>query len=262
MAFSIRETARERRRMARGCARQVLNAGANRLTLVLAGIACVTVSFFSYFVVWIGSMALYASPVGERLGEEGFLFWCIMHLLILLLFWLLATPLWLGTYRMAICMVDGRRIDGKDFFRYVADARAYGRALGITARLILRWLPAVVGYVLMQAFWGSDLLGVLLLVLFVLTVVISLLWVGALGGFVTVALTDDGLSLRRARRLAARALAGERMCDFGFHLGMAWRMLVSLLLVGVPLMLHTLPASMLSAACYVRRRLARDDLYF
>lgn len=262
MAFSICETVRERRRAARGCARQVLNMGANRLTLVLAEIACTAVSFFSYFAVWIGAMALYASPAGERLGEGGFFAWCVMHILFLLLFWLLAAPLWLGTYRLAICMVDGREAGGKEFFRYVSSARAYGRALGISARLILRWLPAFVGYVLMQAFWGQDLLGVLLLVLFVLTVVISLLWVGELAGFVTIALSDNSFSLRGARRFAARALEGERMCDFGFHLGTAWRMLVSLLWVGVPLMLHTLPASMLSAACYVRRRLARDDLYF
>ncbi len=260
MAFSIHETPCERRRAARVCARQVLGIGANRLVLALAGIACATVSFLSFFAVWIGLMAFYALPIGESAEEGTFLAWCIMHLLILAVFWLLAMPLWLGMYRMAIRMVDGEAIDGKMFFHYVASADMYGRALGISARLILRWLPAFVGYLVMQAFFGYDLIGVLLVLLFAITLVLSILWVGGLGGFVTVALTEDMLSLDRARKISERIMDGERMCDFGFHLGMAWRMLCSLLLVGIPLMLHTLPESMLSAVCYVRRLSARDDI--
>jgi hypothetical protein len=201
-------------------------------------------------------------PIGESLGEGAVGFWCFMHLVMLLLFWLLAMPLWLGMYRMAIDMVDGNDGESKTFFRYVDSAESYGRALGISACLILRWLPAFVGYLVMRAFFANDLVGYLLILLFALTVILSLLWVGALGGFVTLALTNDELSLGRTRRFAAAILEGERMCDFAFHLGMAWRMLVSLAFAGIPLLLHTLPQTMLSAVCYVRRLSVRDDIDF
>lgn len=260
MTFSICETSRERRVAAREGARYVLGIGGNRLALVLAGIACAVVSFFSFFAVWVGSSALGMLPIGEILGAETFFGWCVMHLLILAVFWLLAMPLWLGMYRMAIFMVDGSEVNGKTFLYYVASADSYGRALGISVRLILRWLPAFVGYVVMRSFFDYDLVGLLLVVLFVSTLVFSLFLVGALGGFVTLAVSNDSMSMDRAKRTAAKILDGDRMCDFGFHLGMVWRILLSLLLAGVPLVLHTLPFTMLSAVCYVSRLSVRDDI--
>jgi hypothetical protein len=236
----------------------VLATGTNRLILVLSGIASVVVSFLTYYAVWFCMLAFRMLPGGKI--ADTFLAWFVMHLLILVLFWLLAMPLWLGTYRLAIRMVDGETVDGREFFHYVTGSDRYGRALGISARLIARWLPAFLGYVVMQAFFDYDLIGLLLVLLFVITILLSLLLVGGLGGFVTMALTEEHLSPDRAQKLAARILEGERMCDFGFHLDMAWRMLVSLALAGIPLMLHTLPASMLSAACYARRLAVRDDL--
>ena len=258
MAFSLHESPRSRRHAARACARQVLATGANRLILVLSGIASAVVSFLSYYAVWFGMMAFHTLPGGE--STDTFLAWLVMHLLILVLLWLLAMPLWLGMYRLAIRMVDGETVDGREFFYYVTSAARYGRALGISAQLIVRWLPAFLGYIVMQAFFDHDLIGLLLVLMFVITILLSLLLVGGLGGFVTMVLTEEHLSQDRAKRLAARILDGERMCDFGFHMDMAWRMLVSLALAGVPLLLPTLPASMLSAACYARRLAVRDDL--
>lgn len=260
LAFSIYESSRERRGAARDGARYVLGLGANRLILVLAGIACAAVSFLSFFVVWVGSAALQVLEVGNYSGNATFLGWCFMHLLFLAVFWLLAMPFWFGMYRLAIRMVDGDAVSAKTFFHYVASADAYGRALGISARLILCWLPAFFGYVVMQAFFAYDLIGYLLVLLFAMTLILSLLLAGALGGFVTIALTDDTISLERARRFSEKIIKDERMCDFGFHMGMAWRILLSLLPAGIPLMLHTLPMSMLSAVCYVRRLSVRDDL--
>ena len=258
MKLSICETPRERRRMARACAKQALETGSNRLALVLAGIAAATVSFLSFFAVWIASLALHSMPIGEALGEGTFAEWILMHLLILVVFWLLAMPLWFGTYRMAIAMVDGDAVDGATFFHYVASADAYRRALRLSAKMVLRWLPAFVGFLVMQAFFDYDLIGFLLVVAFAVTVVLSLLWIGKLGSFWTLTLGDDAVMTSYAKRLAIRHSSGERMCNLGFGLDTAWRILLSLLLVGLPLMLHTLPMAMLTAACYARRMTADD----
>jgi ABC-type protease/lipase transport system fused ATPase/permease subunit len=254
------ETPSERRRAAQACARQVLNTGNNRVTLVIAGIACAAVSFLSFFTVWSASLALYAMPIGEKLGEGSLASWLVMHLLVLVVFWLLAMPLWFGMYRMAIRMVDGDAVDGATFFHYVSSVGAYRRALRLSARMILRWLPAFVGFLVMLAFFSYDLIGVFLVVAFAITVLLSLLWIGKLGGLWTLALEDDRVMTKHAEKLAIRRSSGERMCNLGFGLDMAWRILLSLLFVGLPLMLHTLPMVMLSSACYAKRMVAGDGM--
>ena len=260
MTFSIRETPRERRTASRACARQVLGMGPNRLALVLAGIACATVSFLSFFLPQIGVSAVY-QWLGKSMDEMSFGAWCLLQLLTLFLFWILAMPLWLGMYRMAIDMMDGRA-NGKAFFHYAEGVRGYGRALAISARLIPRWLPAMVGYLVMITFFDLDLVGLLVVVAFAITLVLSVLWAGGLGGFVTLAVTNDEAPLYRIKKQSLRLLEGERIGDFCFHFGMVWRVLVSLAFAGLPLLLHTLPHAMLSSVCYVRRLSARDGVDF
>ncbi len=260
MNFYIQESPSERKKTARACALGVLHAGENRLALVLAGIASAVVSFVARFVTWALSLALYEMPFGEALEPYSFLVWLGSQLLTLALFWLFAMPLWLGMYYMAIRMTDGYSVGAEDFFRYIGDSGLYARALGISARLILRWFPALVGFLFMQLCFDFDFIGFLLVCFFAITLVLSILFASGLGGLVTAALSDDSLEIDKAKKIAAASLGGERMCVFRFHLGMACRMLLSLLPAGVVLMLHTLPMSMLSAVCYARRMAARGDI--
>ena len=255
MRIQLHESSKARRRAARARASEVLGLAENRITLVLACIASSVVSFAAYFAAWAFSLAVY-----ELSQKDSFGLWLFTQLLTIALLLLLAMPLWLGTYRLALRMVDVRSIGMEDYFYYIKTSDRYTRALGISARLLVCWLPAIVGFLVLQVFFAYDVIGLLLIGLFAVTVVISLVLVGKLCGFVTMAVADSSLSLAKASAKGRAVAAGEQMSTLRFHFGMAWRMLLSLLFVGVPLILHTLPSSMLAAACYIRRLAARDDL--
>lgn len=254
MSIRLKETPQERQKAARESAVAVLLVGDNRFALVLACLASGLMSFVSYFVAWAISLA-----IAEITGTQSFGLWLASQLLTILCFVLFAMPLWLGTYRMAMCLVDGQGVGTEDLFYYIGSKRLYTRALGVSLRLLWCWLPAIVGFLVVRLFFDFDFIGFLLVCMFAITLVLSMLFVSGLGGFVTLALTDESLSLDRARWQAASCMAHERMCVLRFELGMAWRVLLSLIPVGVPLLLHTLPESMLSAVCYSRRMAARAN---
>ncbi len=255
LRIRLHETSKMRRRAARARASEVLHLAENRATLVLACIASAVVSFAAYFVAWAFALA-----VSEFSQKDGFGLWLFTQLLTVALLLLLAMPLWLGTYRLALRMVDARPFGMEDYFYYIKNPEKYTRALGISARLLVRWIPAILGFWVLQLFFAYDLVGLLLIFFFAITVLLSLLLVGKLCGFVTAAVTDGSMSLDRAIKKGRAVAAGEQMSALRFHFGMAWRMLLSLLFAGVPLILHTLPVSMLASACYIRRLSARDDI--
>ena len=254
MELCIRETPCERKKAARESAMVVLRKGQNRLTLTLTALACLAVSFVCYFIVWAGSYVFYDSA-----GEGGsFLVWLSSEVILLVLLWLLAMPLWLGMYRMAHRMMLGERADKETFFAYIGSASMYGRALGISLKLLLRWLPVWVGYLALRLVFDYDIVGVLLVIFMAVTAVLSLTLVSGLCGFVTVAVADDGLGLGQAKERAQRLLLGERMQVLRYDFLMMIRLLLSLIPVGVPFLLQTLPLSMLCAVAYTERLSARE----
>lgn len=254
MGLRIWETPKERKTEARACALAVLRQEKNRLALVVAALACLTASFVCYFIVWAVSLALYGIA-GE---QASFLVWFASEILLLVLIWLLAMPLWLGMYRMAHRMVHGERADTEVFLAYIGSASMYGRALGISRRLFVRWLPVWVGYLAFRLFFSYDSVGVLLVLFMAVSAVLSVTFVSGLCGFVTLAVADDAIGLANAKGRAQEFLSGERMRVLRYDLRMLIRLILSLIPVGVPFLLQTLPLSMLCAAAYSERLMARS----
>ena len=248
MKLCIRETPSERERAARESAMAVLRLGQNRLALLVASLVCFAASFVCYFTVWAISLVCYEA-IGDR---ASFWIWLAMQILVLVLVWLLAMPLWLGMYRMAHRMMHGAAAGSRELFAYVTSAAMYGRALGISWRLLLRWIPAGLGYLVLQIFWDPEM-SILLTVFFALTVVLSLTFVSGLGGLVTASAADDSLTLRDASDKAQELLCGERMHVLRYDIGLTCRLIVSLIPVGVPFLLQTLPHAMLCSAAYCER---------
>ncbi len=254
MELRVRETPKERKETARECALAALRQGQNRLSLTVAALACLTVSFVCYFAIWAASLLLY-DVVGEK---ASFLAWFASQVLMLVLFWLLAMPLWLGMYRTVHRMIHGELADAETFFAYISSASMYGRALCISRRLFVRWLPVWIAYLAFQIFFDYDSVGVLPVVFMAVAAVLSLTFVSGIGGFVTLAVADDGLDVGDAVRKARELLSGERMRVLRYDLLMLIRLLLSLIPVGVPFLLQTLPYSMLYAAAYSERLSARE----
>lgn len=254
MELCVRETPRERKKAACESAMAVFRKGQNRLALLVAALACLTVSFVCYFIIWASSFIFY-----DLMGEQAsLLVWFDLELFMLVLVWLLAMPLWLGMYRMAHSMIHGETMVIENFFAYISSASMYGRALGISFRLFVRWLPAWCGYLALRLFFDYDSVGVLLVIFMVITVILSVTLSVGLCGFVTVAVADDGLGLAKAKERAQGLLLGERMHVLCYDLLMLVRLVLSLIPVGVPFLLQTLPLSMLCAAAYQERLSARE----
>ena len=158
MELRLLETPAERKEAARESALAVLRQGQNRLSLTVAALCCLVVSFVCYFAVWAASYVFY-DAVGEW---ASYLVWLASEVLTLVLLWLLAMPLWLGMYRMAHRMMHGEIADREVFLAYVGSASMYGRALGISRRLLVRWIPVWIAYLVFQIFFDYDRVGVLL----------------------------------------------------------------------------------------------------
>lgn len=259
MLFYIPESPKERKRNARQCAHTVFIQGENSVTLILAGLFCMALSFICYFLVWALFLALYETPLADIFDVHSVVAWLAFQILILVVFWLLAMPFWFGMYRMAIQMTRGERAGATDFFHYVIFGSLYGRALGLSACLFVRWLPALVGYFVLGLFFVLDFKGFLLVCFFVVTVFLSLTFVSGVGGFVTVALSDDVVSFSCARRMARVATVGERMCLLRWDAEMLFWLFISLFPAGIPLLIYMLPMSMLSAVSYFERLTHRNE---
>ena len=254
MELYLRETPKERKKAAYESALAVLSHGKNRVFLTVAALACIAVSFVCYFVLWAASLIFYDAAV----GNASFLVWFATEALFVLLLWLLAAPLWLGMYRMAHGMMCGKTTDMGDFFAYIGDARMYLRSLRMSWRLLVRWLPVWVGYLAFQMFFAYDIVGVLLVVFLMIASVLSLALVSGIGGFLTLAVSDDKMSLVDAAERSCELIAGERMRVLGYDLLMFLRLALSLVPIGIPFLLQMLPLSMLCAAAYSERLAARE----
>lgn len=254
MALCIRETPRERKKAAYESAMAVFRKGQNRLALLVAALACLAVSFVCYYIVWAASLIFY-----DLMGDQiSFLVWFGLELFMLVLIWLLAMPLWLGMYRMAHRMMHGETMVTENFLAYIRSASMYRRAIGISWRLLVRWLPVWGGYLAFRLFFDYDRIGVLLVIFMAIAVFLSLTLASGLCGFATVAVADDGLGLAEAKERAQGLLLGERMHVLCYDLLMLVRLVLSLIPVGVPFLLQTLPLSMLCAAAYQERLSARE----
>lgn len=240
-------------RTARRAARVILQSGDCRLRLVLAVIVCAAASFAVYFCAYVISVALYEMSFG---AEMALYIWFSQRLLTVVFFWLFAMPLWLGMFRMASRIADEGGAFFGDLVHYISGARLYARALGMSVRCLVCFVPAFVGYLVLSLFFARDFVGFLVVCFFVITVLLSLVFLSGRFGFWQAAM-DERLSLKKAAALATTRMAGERMRTLGFLLSTLGRMLISLIPVGVPLMLHTLPSSMLSAICYAEQLAAR-----
>lgn len=242
----------ERRKFARATARRVLGEGENRLILILAGILCVTVSFVACYLFRV---LLFL----EMENEYAVLF---SGGAVMLAGWIfLAAPVWLGMYRMAVCMICGVPVGLTDLFYYCTSARLYGRAIGSTLRICPCWIPILGGIFIFRFAFAIVWLPVLLLM--IVTVLLGAAFSTGFIGFLTRVVAKEEMPLAEAYRGSLGYTVGERMCFLRFSFGTAVRLFLSCLPVGLVFFLQTLPASMLSGAVYsLRLTESRGDFEF
>lgn len=165
-------------------------------------------------------------------------------------------PLYLGVYRIAVRIMKGELPQIFDVFCYFTGKGRYRRAIMILVRLLLRLIAPYLccSFLLRLLTEGSKALVVLLLVplgMVVLGLTVFLFAVSL--GFVTHAVSDDERPLADCLSQARRASKGMRGSHMLFVFSLTWRMLLSLIPVGVPLLIYMLPVALLALPNYVWR---------
>ena len=221
-----------------------LGRGGALLSLTLAWLFCLVAVFTVYLlaVVQSGLFARFA-PAFPTAAADGL---CYALIGVLAVFFVL--PLFVGRVRMAGMIATGADPLPKAVFYYFSSPRAYGRGLAAGLLYLLSLaLPiapvtgAVIGaFALYDHVFSARLplvVAVLLLVLLLLLCVGLALLCLYLSGlhFAAVALFVGNGELSLPRALRAAFACGRRRCGtvFLFWMDRAWRLILSLLTVGV-----------------------------
>ncbi len=233
-------------------AREVLNRKNNRLWLVLATLISVAISFFCFF------LSEYAFAYALELTELGFAgewFWdCFLPVLaFVILFWLFALPVWLGSYRMAVLMTYSERVTWLDVFHYTASAKLWRRSMSVGGRVALAWLPFV-WFLFLGLFCPeydlSSTFGGISVLLFPFGFLIT----SSRAGITALMVGDDGKTYREARIEVKSLMKKRRMrllCRSVLHFVIQFAAIVGT--VGLLFLFHTLPMAMLMSADRVIR---------
>lgn len=221
-----------------------LGRGGALLSLTLSWLFCLVAVFTVYLlaVVQSGLFARFAPDVPTPVSDG------ICYALIALLAVFFVLPLFVGRVRMAGLIATGEDLLPKAVFHYFSSPRAYARGIAVGLLYLFSFTLAVApvtgafigaftlySHVLSVRFplAAAVLLLVLMLLLCVGLVLLSLYLSGLYFTAVALAAGNGDLPVRRAF-LAAFA-GGRRRCGivFLFWMDRAWRLILSLLTVGV-----------------------------
>lgn len=238
-------------------ARALLSRDGNRTVLILSVLICAVASLLPTLVItWpltylIDWEALY----GENLMLYAVLYYA-ERLVYLAFFFLTAPPLYLGLYRMAVRMSHEESTNILDVFHYFSSRALYRRAITIVLRTACFVLPVCLAGLLVGSTLGMEdglILTALSFCLLVIVFLLCLLIFSLSGGYITLAVLRENAPLSECRTMAREISRGRAWTSVIFLLSLTWRSLLSLLTVGVVLLIHTLPMSILASANYVGR---------
>lgn len=239
-------------------ARVLLSREGNRTMLILSVLICAVASFLPTLVI---TWPLTYLIDWETLYEGNMLLYSVLYyaewLVHLAFFFLTAPPLYLGLYRMAVRMSREESVGILDVFRYFSSKALYRRAIAIVLRTACFVLPVYFAGLLAVSTLGMEdgaLLTALSLCLLAVVFLLCLFIFSLSGGYVTLAVLREDAPLSECRAMAREISRGRAWTNVIFLLSLSWRILLSLLTVGVVLLVHTLPMSMLASANYVGRQ--------
>lgn len=237
-------------------ARALLLSGGNRTLLILSILICAVASLLptvviswplTYLLDWEGMY--YGNPV--LYAVLYYLEWLVC----LVFFFFTAAPVCFGLYRMAVRMSREEEAQLLDVFYYFSSRKLYGRAIKLVFWTACFVIPVYgAGALAVHAFQTENgVLLVLSLLLLGVVFLLSLLLFSLEGGYLTLSVIREDAPLGECRALAREVSRGKAWENVLFLLSLLWRLCLSLLSVGVVLLLHTLPVSLLASANYVGR---------
>ena len=232
-------------------AQEIFSVGGNQLKLTLCVVLCVAITILVWLLSDFAEIAFLIFDVD--LGE--ILPYIASRILLCLLVLFLASPVYVGTFGLAMRMLRGEKVEAVDAFDTFSSHKAYGRALRISLNLFLRILPLII---LLRLPYMLDMLAYYLVfpafvyeyswVAVIIAFPIVALPVSASFGFISFSYLDKNESVRVCVHKARKARRGNYRAIYSLAYVTLFKLLLSLLTVGVWTVIHTIPMALLSYA--------------
>lgn len=232
-------------------AEKALVSNGNQLKLASCVILCAAVTMLAWFLSDLFELAFSIFAVSYN---EPAVYWCSILLLCLLII-LLAAPVYIGMFGVAMRMSQGEISEIVDVFDTFSSLKAYGRALRISLNIFVRVLPIVL---LLRLPYMLDALAYFFTIpafvykyvwfAVIPTALVVVLPVGSSFGFVSFSYLDENESVRACVRRARRTRKGNYKAVYSLVYSTLFKLLLSLLTVGVWTVIHTIPMAILNYA--------------
>ena len=220
-------------------AKSTLDFGENRLKLVMCCIICAVVTVLA----WLLSDVVVIAFGVFSLTVPFFVSSAVMTVILLFL----AAPLYIGTFKMAVRMLDGENAEIVDIFEVFASRAEYVRALALSFLLFLRMLPLVVViFAPMAVIDISESATQIINLLLAPAAVLALIFAAHSFGFVGFACIDEGLSVSQAAKMASKARKGNYKSVYALAFSTLLKLLLSLMTLGILTVIHTVPTALLT----------------
>lgn len=233
------------------CAKKTFVSNGNQLKLAFCILLCVAVTMLAWFLSDLFELAFAIFAVSYN---EPAVYWYSILLLCLLII-LLAAPVYIGMFGVAMRMSQGESAEIVDIFDTFSSPKAYGRALRISLNLFVRILPIVLllrfPYLLdtlAYYFTVPELVYEYVWFAVIPIALVVVLPVGSSFGFVSFSYLYENESLRACVRQARKARKGNYKAIYSLVYTTLIKLLLSLLTVGVWTVIHTIPMALLDYA--------------
>ena len=229
-------------------AKNTLNLGENRLKLVV----CIMICAVATVLAWLMSDLSYVTL--EAFGVSASAAYYLTTFAVTVIFWLLlAAPLYMGTFKIALRMLRGESTEIADIFDVFASPSDRRRAFALSFSLLWRILPIIVVCsftaevnLIAEIAELSPALVSIVNTAFVPALVLSLAFAASQLGFVSFAYTEERVSVRTAIKKARKARKGNYKSVFALATLTLLKLLLSLLTLGILTVIHTLPMALLT----------------
>ncbi len=237
-----------------------LNRQGNRIGLIICFLACIVATVaISMLIACVATVADFLGGADAATG----------NLILLLLQWallfFLVFPLYVGLFVVATDVRWGEPPSLARLFVFYGSFSRIRRAWGIQLWVLLFSLPSWGGLLLfsLSPFLPEDrrlLLSVIFGGVGALLLLLGVVTSNVIFPFAVLALQEPDMPLLGAVRLSLAMTVGERGALFGLRMRMLWRMLLSLLSIGVVTLIHVLPLALMVYSEYSAVMIQQSDL--
>ena len=253
-------TRKEMKRNAAKYAKETLAKEGNRIKLSASVVICISLTMIMWLLSGLSDIVLDIFGVTNE-----YLYYPVSKLTLGFLVFFLVEPVYVGTFRMAIRMLQGEETEIADIFDTFSSFKAYVRAFRLSFKMFLRILPIIIVlriHAIMEylSYWlvFFDETVKAVNILFVPVALFLVLFACRSFGVVSFAYFDESVRLGKAKKVARKARKGNQKTVCALAYKTLFKLILSLLTLGIATVVHTIPLAMLNygaLACEMKQKI-------